>query len=274
MPIILRKCGKEVFKMSFFEQHAHYNDEKFDEDREDVINKVYNSGVTKIVNAGYSVESSIQAIDLAEKYSFIYATCGVSPNDIPENKEEIDLQLKEVTKLAKSSKKVVAIGEIGLDYYWNKENKELQKYAFVEQIKIANEMNLPIVIHTREAVDDTLNILRNVIKTVKPGVFHCCPLNRELVKQALELGFYISLAGPVTFKNSKNANEIIEMIPNDRILIETDSPYLSPEPNRGKRNDSRNLVYIAEKIANVKNISVEEVQKITFENAKKLYNID
>ena len=274
MPIILRKCGKEVFKMSFFEQHAHYNDEKFDEDREDVINKVYNSGVTKIVNAGYSVESSIQAIDLAEKYSFIYATCGVSPNDIPENKEEIDLQLKEVTKLAKSSKKVVAIGEIGLDYYWNKENKELQKYAFVEQIKIANEMNLPIVIHTREAVDDTLNILRNVIKTVKPGVFHCCPLNRELVKQALELGFYISLAGPVTFKNSKNANEIIEMIPNDRILIETDSPYLSPEPNRGKRNDSRNLVYIAEKIASVKNISVEEVQKITFENAKKLYNID
>ena len=274
MPIILRKCGKEVFKMSFFEQHAHYNDEKFDEDREDVINKLYNSGVTKIVNAGYSVESSIQAIDLAEKYSFIYATCGVSPNDIPENKEEIDLQLKEVTKLAKSSKKVVAIGEIGLDYYWNKENKELQKYAFVEQIKIANEMNLPIVIHTREAVDDTLNILRNVIKTVKPGVFHCCPLNRELVKQALELGFYISLAGPVTFKNSKNANEIIEMILNDRILIETDSPYLSPEPNRGKRNDSRNLVYIAEKIANVKNISVEEVQKITFENAKKLYNID
>lgn len=274
MPIILRKCGKEVFKMSFFEQHAHYNDEKFDEDREDVINKVYNSGVTKIVNAGYSVESSIQAIDLAEKYSFIYATCGVSPNDIPENKEEIDLQLKEVTKLAKSSKKVVAIGEIGLDYYWNKENKELQKYAFVEQIKIANEMNLPIVIHTREAVDDTLNILRNVIKTVKPGVFHCCPLNRELVKQALELGFYISLAGPVTFKNSKNANEIIEMIPNDRILIETDSPYLSPEPNRGKRNDSRNLVYIAEKIANVKNISVEEVKKITFENAKKLYNIE
>ena len=274
MPIILRKCGKEVFKMSFFEQHAHYNDEKFDEDREDVINKVYNSGVTKIVNAGYSVESSMQAIDLAEKYSFIYATCGVSPNDIPENKEEIDLQLKEVTKLAKSSKKVVAIGEIGLDYYWNKENKELQKYAFVEQIKIANEMNLPIVIHTREAIDDTLNILRNVIKTVKPGVFHCCPLNRELVKQALELGFYISLAGPVTFKNSKNANEIIEMIPNDRILIETDSPYLSPEPNRGKRNDSRNLVYIAEKIANVKNISVEEVQKTTFQNAKKLYNID
>lgn len=259
--------------MSFFEQHAHYNDEKFDEDREEVINEVYNFGVTKIINAGYSVESSKQAIDLAEKYSFIYATCGVSPNDIPDNKEEIYLQLKEIRELASGNEKVVAIGEIGLDYYWNKENKELQKYAFVEQIKIANEMNLPIVIHTREAVDDTLNILRNVVKVVKPGVFHCCPLNRELVKQGLELGFYISLAGVVTFKNSKNANEIIEMIPNKRLLIETDSPYLSPEPNRGKRNDSRNLIYIAEKIANVKNISMEEVKKITFENAEKLYNL-
>lgn len=259
--------------MSFFEQHAHYNDEKFNEDRNEVIKQVYNFGVTKIVNAGYSVESSKQAIELAEKYNFIYATCGISPNDIPENKDEMDVQIEEVKALAKSSKKIVAIGEIGLDYYWNKENKELQKYAFIEQIKIANEMNLPIVIHTREAVDDTLNILRNVIQTVKPGVFHCCPLNRELVKQALELGFYISLAGPITFKNSKNANEIIEMIPNDKMLIETDSPYLSPEPRRGKRNDSRNLVYIAEKIASVKNISVEEIQKITFENTEKLYNI-
>ena len=149
---------KRGIKMSFFEQHAHYNDEKFNEDREEVIQKVYNSGVTGIVNAGYSVESSMQAIKLAEKYSFIYATCGVSPNDIPESKEEIDTQLKEIKKFAKSRKKVIAIGEIGLDYYWNKENKELQKYAFIEQIKIANEINLPIVIHTREAVDDTLNI--------------------------------------------------------------------------------------------------------------------
>ena len=259
--------------MIFFEQHAHYNDEKFDEDREEVINNVYNFGVTKVVNAGYSVESSKQAIELAEKYNFIYATCGISPNDIPESKEELDIQLEQIKEIAKSSEKVVAIGEIGLDYYWNKENKELQKYAFIEQIKLANKMNLPIVIHTREAVDDTLNILRNIAKVVRPGVFHCCPLNRELVKQGLELGFYISLAGVVTFKNSKNANEIIEMIPNDRLLIETDSPYLSPEPNRGKRNDSRNLVYIAEKIASVKNISVEEVKKITFENAERLYNL-
>lgn len=259
--------------MSFFEQHAHYNDEKFDEDRDEIIKQVYDAGVTSLVNAGYSIESSKQAIELAEKYSFIYATCGVSPNDIPENKEEMEKQLEEVKILIKSSKKVVAVGEIGLDYYWNKENKELQQYAFIEQIKIANEMNLPIVIHTREAVDDTLNIVRNIEKPVKQSVFHCCPLNRELVKQALELGFYISLAGPITFKNSKNADEIIEMIPKDRILIETDSPYLSPEPKRGKRNDSRNLIYMAEKIASIKNISLEEVEKITFENAKKLYGV-
>lgn len=259
--------------MSFFEQHAHYNDEKFDEDRDEIIKQVYDAGVTSLVNAGYSIESSKQAIKLAEKYSFIYATCGVSPNDIPENKEEMEKQLEEVKILIKSSKKVVAVGEIGLDYYWNKENKELQQCAFIEQIKIANEMNLPIVIHTREAVDDTLNIVRNIEKPVKQSVFHCCPLNRELVKQALELGFYISLAGPITFKNSKNADEIIEMIPKDRILIETDSPYLSPEPKRGKRNDSRNLIYMAEKIASIKNISLEEVEKITFENAKKLYGV-
>ena len=258
--------------MSFFEQHAHYNDEKFDEDREDVINKVYNSGVTKIVNAGYSVESSMQAIDLAEKYSFIYATCGVSPNDIPENKEEIDLQLKEVTKLAKSSKKVVAIGEIGLDYYWNKENKDLQKLAFTAQIDIANELNLPIVIHTREAVMDTLQILKEHPVNQK-GVFHCCPLNRELVKEALKLDFFISFAGPVTFKNSKNANEIVNLVPLDHILIETDSPYLSPEPLRGRRNDSRNVKYIAQKIADFRGISLEKVAQITYQNAKKIFKI-
>ena len=251
--------------MSFFEQHAHYNDEKFNEDREEVIQKVYNSGVTGIVNAGYSVESSMQAIKLAEKYSFIYATCGVSPNDIPESKEEIDTQLKEIKKFAKSRKKVIAIGEIGLDYYWNKENKELQKYAFIEQIKLANEMNLPIAIHTREAVMDTLEILKqNPVN--KKGVFHCCPFNRELVKEALKLGFYISIAGPVTFKNSKNAPEIIDMIPIDRMLIETDSPYLAPEPVRGTRNDSRNVKYTAQKIAELKGLTLEEVAKAN--NAK------
>ena len=150
--------------------------------------------------------------------------------------------------------------------------KELQKIAFIEQIKIANKLNLPIVIHTREAVMDTIKILKeNPVKN--KGIFHCCPLNRELVKEALKLGFYISFAGPITFKNSKNANEIIEMVPNDKILIETDSPYLAPEPVRGTRNNPINVKYIAQKIADVKKLSLEEIAGITYENAERIFNL-
>lgn len=185
--------------------------------------------------------------------------------------ENIANEIAEIKKIAKNDK-VVAIGEIGLDYYWNKENKELQKYAFIKQIEIANELKLPIVIHTREAINDTLEILKQY-PVHKKGVFHCCPLNRELVKEALKLGFYISFAGPVTFKNSKNADEIINLVPQEKMLIETDSPYLSPEPNRGKRNDPRNVKYIAEKIATVKGMPPEEVANITYENACRIFEI-
>lgn len=185
--------------------------------------------------------------------------------------DSINKELKEILELAKN-KKVVAIGEIGLDYHWNTLNKDLQKYAFIEQIKIANELNLPIVIHTREAVYDTLEILKNN-PVIKKGVFHCCPLNRELVKTALKLEFYISFAGPVTFKNSKNANEIINLVPENRMLIETDSPYLAPEPHRGTRNDPRNVKYVAEKIASVKGYSIETVAKMAHENTCKIFEI-
>ena len=180
--------------------------------------------------------------------------------------------IEEIKEEIKQNKKIVAIGEIGLDYHWNEENKELQKIAFINQIQIANELNLPIVIHTREAVSDTLDILKkNPVK--QKGVFHCCPLNRELVKEALKLEFHISFAGPITFKNSKNAEEIIKTVPNEKILIETDSPYLSPEPLRGKRNDSRNVKYIAKKIADSKNEELEKIAEITYQNAKKLFNL-
>ncbi|MGN1270442.1 MAG: TatD family hydrolase [Clostridia bacterium] len=254
--------------MELFDSHAHYNDEKFEADREEVLSKIYKSGVTKIVNAGYSLESSKKAIEIANKHEFIYATVGISPNDIEGYKKE---DLKEITKFAQS-KKVVAIGEIGLDFYWNKENKDLQKEVFISQIEIANKLNLPIIIHTREAIYDTLEILKNN-NCNKKGVFHCCPFNVDLVREGLKLGFYISFAGPVTFKNSKNASEIINMVPLDKMLIETDSPYLSPEPLRGKRNDSRNVKYIAKKIADVKQIDTEEVAKITYENAKRIFEI-
>lgn len=256
--------------MEFFDSHAHLDDEKFNEDREELILEIKKGGITKFISAGYSLEGSIRAIELSKKYDFIYPTCGISPNDIPQTEEELWKSLAKIEELIKENSKIVAVGEIGLDYYWEKENKEIQKLAFIEQIKIANKYDLPIVIHTREAVMDTLEILKeNPVN--KKGIFHCCPLNRELVKEALKLEFYISFAGPITFKNSKNANEIIEMVPNDKMLIETDSPYLSPEPLRGRRNDPRNVKYIAQKIADVKNMTIEEVAKQTYENAEKIY---
>ncbi|MEI3436309.1 MAG: TatD family hydrolase [Clostridia bacterium] len=259
--------------MGLFDSHSHLNDEKFDKDREEQIKKICESGVSNFITAGYSVESSKKALEIAKKYDFIYTTAGVSPNDIPQTEEELWKQLAEIEKIVEKNKeKICAIGEIGLDYYWNTDNKELQKKAFIEQIKIANKYNLPIVIHTREAVMDTLQILKEN-KVTKTGVFHCCPQNRELIKEGLKLGFYISFAGPITFKNSKNAEEMINLVPNDRILIETDSPYLAPEPVRGTRNTPANVKYIAQKIADVKGLTLEEVEKITFENTKNILYI-
>lgn len=260
--------------MEFFDSHAHYNDEKFEIDRDEVISLVKTEGITRLVSVGYSVASSKFAETLADEYDFIYYSCGISPNDLPQTEEELWKNLEEIKIIAKQkNKKLVAIGEIGLDYYWNKENSQLQKEAFIEQIKLANECDLPIIIHTREAVADTIDILKNTQKALNTGIFHCCPLNRELVKEALKLGYYISFAGPITFKNSKNADEIIDMVPLDKILIETDSPYLSPEPNRGKRNDSRNVKYMAKKIAEVKKVPLEEIAKITYENANRIFKI-
>lgn len=258
--------------MKLFDSHCHLNDERFNEDRESLIITLKNEGVEKLVTAGYSVKSSKEAIELANKYDFIYATIGISPNDVPANKNKISQEIEQLKAIYKMSKKVVAVGEIGLDYYWNTENKDIQKYAFIEQIKLANELDLPIQIHTREAVMDTLEILKtNVVKN--GGIFHCCPFNRELVKEGLKLGFYISFAGPTTFKNSKNAAEIINMVPADKFLVETDSPYLAPEPYRGKRNDPRNVQFIIRKIAEEKGKSFEEVQDMAYENAKRIFRI-
>ncbi len=258
--------------MKFFDSHAHLNDEKFDEDREELIEKIHNDEIEKFITAGYSIESSKKAIELCKKYKFMYPICGISPNDIPQTEDQLWKDLAEIEQIIKTNNLTVAVGEIGLDYYWNKENKDLQKLAFIEQIKMANKLGLPIVIHTREAVMDTIEILKQN-EVIKKGIFHCCPLNRELVKEALKLGFYISFAGPVTFKNSKNADEIINLVPNDKMLIETDSPYLSPEPLRGRRNDPRNVKLTAQKIADVKGLSLEEVANITYENAMRIFEI-
>lgn len=260
--------------MEFFDSHSHYNDEKFNEDRKQLIQDTYKQGITKFVCAGYNIQSSLDSLEMSKKYDFIYSICGISPNDIPQSEQELWNSIDEISHITKQNndKKLVAIGEIGLDYYWNKENKELQKQAFIKQIELANELKLPIVIHSRDASVDTIEILKTN-SVHKKGIFHCCQLNQEMIRQALELGFYISFAGPITFKNAKSADDCVRIVPMDRILIETDSPYLSPEPYRGKRNDSRNVKFVAKKIADIKGLSLEDVAKITYENAIKIFEI-
>ena len=283
--------------MEYFDTHAHYDDEKFEEDREEVLKNIYNAGVTKCINMGCDVESSKKAIAIAESHEFIYAGVGLHPEEIPQDKAELCKTISQIKELAiqnqkkdneiinnektngnrigeetTNCKKVVAIGEIGLDYYWRQDNKELQKQAFIKQIELANELKLPVSIHTRDAIDDMIAIIRKY-KLEQSGVMHCCPFNRELVRHSLENGLYIGFGGTSTFKSSKNAKEIVNMVPNDKILIETDSPYLSPEPKRGTRNDSSNLKYIVEKLAEYKGIEPEQMAKITYENASKLFKI-
>ncbi len=253
--------------MELFDSHSHYNDESFNENLEDIINMVYDSGVTKTVCIGYNVEQSKKAIEIAKTHDFIYATCGISPNDSEDFSEE---NLKKLEEIAKDEK-VIAIGEIGLDYYWSKDNKEIQLEYFKKQIDIANRLNKPITIHTRDAVMDTLEVLKTH-PVNKKGIFHCCPLNQELIKEGLKLGYYISFSGVITFKNAK-AEECIKLVPNDRLLIETDSPYLSPEPFRGRKNNPSNVYYVAKKIAEIKNIKVDEVIEKTTSNCKELFDI-
>ena len=257
--------------MEFFDSHSHLNDEKFDIDRDSLIHDLKKEKITRFITCGYDLNGSKKAIEIANSCDFTFATTGISPNDIPQNEEELWKNIEEIRKIA-TNKKVVAIGEIGLDYYWNKENKDIQLEVFKKQIQIANELDLPIVIHTREAVMDTLQVLKeNTVKN--KGVFHCCPLNRELVKEALKLDFYISFSGVVTFKNAKNADEIINMVPMDRILIETDSPYLAPVPVRGTRNTPINVKFVAGKVAAARGVSIEEVAKSTYDNANRLFKI-
>ena len=259
--------------MEFFDTHAHYDDAQFDNDRDEVIQKIYSSGVTKCLDVGCDIETSKKAIDIANQYDFVYAICGFHPNEISGSKEEIDKDILQIKNLVLQNKKIVAIGEIGLDYHYDDgPKKELQQYAFIKQIELANELKLPISIHTRDAIDDTIAIIRNN-KAIYGGVLHCCPFNRELVKHGLECGLHIAFGGTVTFKNARNAEEIVKMVPNDRILIETDAPYLSPDPFRGTRNDSSNLKYVVEKLAEFKEMNSEEMARITYENASKLFRI-
>ena len=256
--------------MEFFDSHMHIDDSQFDEDREEVVKKIYNAGVTKAIDLGCDINSSKKVLEIANNVDFIYAAVGLHPEEIPQSEDELLKTISEIKNLAIQNQKVVAIGEIGLDFYWRKDNKDLQKQAFKAQIELANELKLPISIHTRDAIDDTIEIIRKN-KIDNSGVLHCCPFNPELVRHGLEAGLYIGFGGTTTFKNSKNAQKILQNVPIDRVLIETDSPYLAPEPVRGTRNDSSNLIYIVNKIAEYKNMEPEEIAKITYNNAEALF---
>lgn len=251
-----------------FDSHAHYDDESFNEDRENVIKEIRENGVINVLNCGASMEGARDSFKLANKYDFFYAAVGIHPENAYELTEENYEEIKEMTK----NPKVRAIGEIGLDYYWEENPpREKQKEVFRKQMKLAEELNMPVVIHDRDAHGDTLEIMKE-FPEVK-GVVHCFSGSVEFARECLKLGYYIGFTGVVTFKNSKKIVEVAKEVPLDRMLVETDAPYMAPTPNRGKRNRSDYIKFIIEKIAKVKELSVEEVSNATIENAKNLLKI-
>ena len=251
----------------YFDTHAHYDSGAFNADREEILAALPEAGVALIVNPGCEVRSSETAIALAERFPHVWAAVGIHPEDMADMS---DGDLDKIEQLSKHPR-CVAVGEIGLDYYWDASRKEEQKALFIEQLRLALRRDLPVIVHDREAHGDCLDIVRQFPGL--RGVFHCYSGSVEMAQELLKRGWYLGFDGPITYKNARKALEVLEICPLDRILIETDSPYLSPVPMRGKRNDSRNLVYVTEKIAEIKGITPEEAAAITMENGKKLFNI-
>lgn len=251
---------------NIFDSHAHYTDKSFNDDREIMLGSLRESGVCGVINCGADIESSVFSLELAKEYPFIYAACGVHPEEV----ETVEADYIDTLRNLAKNENCVAIGEIGLDYYWRQDNKSLQKEMFENQIVLAKELNLPIIVHDREAHNDTLEILK---KHKPTGVLHCFSGSVETAKEVLKLGMYIGLGGAVTFKNARKAVEVAEMLPLDRLLLETDCPYMAPVPMRGKRNNSVYISHIAEKIAEIKNTAPQTVLDITAENVRQLFNI-
>lgn len=252
-----------------FDTHAHYDDEAFDEDREELLATFQGAGIGHVVNVAASMASCHTTLELIHKYEFMYGALGVHPSET-EGLTEADM---EFIKAHTSDEKVVAIGEIGLDYYWPEPDKETQKKWFVRQLELAKEVKLPVIIHSRDASKDTLDILQQEYAGKGEGIIHCYSYSVETAKEYLDMGFYFGIGGVVTFSNAKKLKETVEMIPLSSIVLETDCPYLSPVPNRGKRNSSLNLPYVVSAIAGLKGISEEEVIRTTEENAKKIYGL-
>mgnify|MGYP004546934405 FL=1 len=254
--------------MQLFDSHAHLDDDKFNADLKETAEKIAASDVSLLVDVGSNMITSEKAIKIAEQYPFVYAAVGIHPCDAFETGEEQNMQH---LKAMAAHEKVVAIGETGLDYYWDDVDRETQKRGFIRQIALANELKLPLIVHNRDAHADTLSIL----KEYKPesAIIHCFSGSAEMAKELSKMGYYISFSGSVTFKNARQLPEAVKAVPLNRLLVETDSPYLAPEPKRGTRNDPTNVLYTAAKIADILNLPLEEVARITFENAKRVYKL-
>lgn len=256
--------------MNIFDSHCHLNDEHLLPNIEEIISRAKQAGITKLLVVGWDYESSKQAIHIAETWDMCYASVGYHPENVYDINKDI---LRKTLELSKHPK-VVAIGEIGLDYHWTKEpeKREIQKDFFIDQIKYANENNLPIIIHNREAFDDCLKILKEY-KPVASGTMHCYSGSVELLRDVLDIGLYIGLDGPVTFKNAKTPKEVAEIVPLDKLLLETDCPYLTPHPFRGELNEPVNIRLILDEIAAIKGLSKKHIAEVTFENTCRLFRI-
>lgn len=253
-----------------FETHAHYDDDRFDGDRDTLLASMPERGIKRIINVGASIASTKTTLALAEKYDFVYAAVGVHPSDVEDLNEETYQWLREQA----AWEKTVAIGEIGLDYYWEKEPEvqERQRYWMKRQLELARETGLPVIIHSRDAAADTMEVMRQAHAEEIPGVIHCYSYSKELAQEFVKMGYYIGVGGVVTFKNAKKLKETVEALPLERILLETDCPYMAPEPHRGERNDSSYIPLVAAKIAELKGVTPKEVERITEENARKLFS--
>ncbi|GIW21363.1 MAG: putative metal-dependent hydrolase YabD [Candidatus Sericytochromatia bacterium] len=259
-------------KSLLFDSHAHINLSHYDEDREKLIENIFNSGLEHIVIPGIDYETIYSALDLSKKYkNKIFCAIGFHPTDI--HKWEIDTYKKLKKIYFENKDYIVAIGETGLDYYWDKTPKDLQKEIFIEHIKLASELDLPLIIHTRDSLDDTLNIIENNKFKNTRGVFHCFSGDKDFALKCIKNNFYISFAGNITFKSANNLRDVAKYINLENILIETDSPFLTPVPFRGKRNDPSKVFYVAKTISDIKNIDIEEVIQVTNKNAKNLFSI-
>lgn len=260
--------GKER-NMNIFETHAHYDDAAFDEDREALLLRMNGEGIDYIVNVGCSMQNSRDIVKMIQHYDFLYGTVGVHPSDVDELTEA---DMEELERLSKENK-ILAIGEIGLDYHYDDVDRNLQQKWFISQLELAKRRNLPIIIHSRDAAQDTLDIMGEYHNGATPGIIHCFSYGVEMAREYLNMGYYIGVGGVVTFKNAKKIKEVVEYTELDRIVLETDAPYLAPTPYRGKRNCSLYLTHVADEIAAIKNISSEEVCRATYSNAKKVYGM-